>query len=107
MQSSLYVALSGQVALQKRLDTIANNIANVNTSGFRAEEASRLKDEFLATVSHELTSPLNSISGWARILRTGNLGKLKNKALCCTTGGFSRSGDGQSWPQPASFLPSP
>jgi flagellar basal-body rod protein FlgF len=38
MQSSLYVALSGQVALQKRLDTIANNIANMNTSGFRAEE---------------------------------------------------------------------
>jgi flagellar basal-body rod protein FlgF len=40
MQSSLYVALSGQVALQKRLDTIANNIANMNTSGFRAEEVS-------------------------------------------------------------------
>ena len=38
MQSSLYVALSGQVALQKRLETIANNIANVNTGGFRAEE---------------------------------------------------------------------
>ncbi len=40
MQSSLYVALSGQVALQRRLDTIANNIANMNTGGFRAEEVS-------------------------------------------------------------------
>lgn len=40
MQSSLYVALSGQVALQKRLDTIANNIANMNTAGYRAEEVS-------------------------------------------------------------------
>jgi flagellar basal-body rod protein FlgF len=40
MQSSLYVALSGQVALQKRLDTIANNIANANTGGYRAEEVS-------------------------------------------------------------------
>jgi flagellar basal-body rod protein FlgF len=40
MQSSLYVALSGQVALQKRLDTIANNIANMNTGGYRAEEVS-------------------------------------------------------------------
>ncbi len=40
MQSSLYVALSGQVALQKRLDTVANNIANMNTGGFRAEEVS-------------------------------------------------------------------
>lgn len=40
MQSSLYVALSGQVALQRRLDTIANNIANMNTGGYRAEEVS-------------------------------------------------------------------
>lgn len=38
MQSSLYVALSAQVALQKRMETLANNIANANTAGFRAEE---------------------------------------------------------------------
>lgn len=37
MQSSLYVSLSAQMALQKRLDTIAHNIANVSTPGFRAE----------------------------------------------------------------------
>ncbi|QFU17656.1 flagellar basal-body rod protein FlgF [Microvirga thermotolerans] len=38
MQSSLYVALSAQVALEKRLNTVANNIANINTGGYRAEE---------------------------------------------------------------------
>jgi flagellar basal-body rod protein FlgF len=37
MQSALYVGLSAQVALQKRLETIANNVANVNTAGFRAD----------------------------------------------------------------------
>lgn len=34
----------------------------------QAEEASRLKDEFLAVVSHELRSPLNAITGWASLL---------------------------------------
>lgn len=38
MQSALYVSLSAQVAMEKRLATIANNVANMNTGGFRADE---------------------------------------------------------------------
>ncbi|MBK1622026.1 flagellar basal-body rod protein FlgF [Afifella marina] len=38
MPTSTYVALSAQVALDRRLTTIANNVANMNTAGFRAEE---------------------------------------------------------------------
>jgi PAS domain S-box-containing protein len=39
----------------------------------QAEQANRLKDEFLATVSHELRSPLNSMLGWIRLLNTQEL----------------------------------
>jgi flagellar basal-body rod protein FlgF len=38
MQSSLYVALSGQLALHRRLETIARNVANASSAGFRAEQ---------------------------------------------------------------------
>jgi signal transduction histidine kinase/ActR/RegA family two-component response regulator len=37
----------------------------------QAEQASRLKDEFLSTLSHELRTPLNAIVGWTHLLRAG------------------------------------
>src|SRR5439155_25781538 len=39
----------------------------------QAESASRLKDEFIATVSHELRGPLNAMAGWVHVLGSGSL----------------------------------
>ncbi|MHC5672167.1 hybrid sensor histidine kinase/response regulator [Nostoc sp.] len=43
-----------------------------------AEAANRIKDEFLAVLSHELRSPLNPILGWAKLLQSR---KFDEKAL--------------------------
>src|SRR5262249_42968542 len=46
-------------------------LASERAAREKAEEASRSKDEFVGMISHEIRSPLNSILGWAQMLRTG------------------------------------
>ncbi|MBD2110075.1 response regulator [Nodosilinea sp. FACHB-13] len=49
-----------------------------------AERTNRLKDEFLAVLSHELRSPLNPILGWARLLRGGKLDPVRTAEALAT-----------------------
>jgi flagellar basal-body rod protein FlgF len=44
MENSVYVGLSKQIVLQRRLDIIANNIANSDTSGFKVESLQENED---------------------------------------------------------------
>jgi flagellar basal-body rod protein FlgF len=57
MQPSLYVSLSGQMALMRRLETVAHNVANTTTAGFRAEEV-----KFDQLISDRTDQPTSFVS---------------------------------------------
>lgn len=75
MQTSLPVALSAQLAMEKRLDTIANNLANTRTAGFRSEEV-----KFETYISNAAARPVAFTSEGASYIstRSGELTQTGN-----------------------------
>ena len=75
MENGLYVAVSAQMALERRLETIADNIANMNTVGFRATGVA-----FETEVAKAGQTRLNYVSPGPEYLsrRAGDLIKTDN-----------------------------
>ncbi len=83
MQPALYVALSGQMALMRRLETIAHNVANVTTAGFRAEEI-----KFDELLSQKTDSPTAFVSAGSTYIsrQAGEVVRTENPFDVAVTG---------------------
>lgn len=76
--------------LQSTCDQIAiaidrtNLVASIQQQAEQLQQASRIKDEFLAVLSHELRSPLNPILGWAKLLLDKKLDETRTRQALMT-----------------------
>jgi PAS domain S-box-containing protein len=73
-----------ETALRQSEDRLRLALKSEQTAREVAENANRIKDEFLAILSHELRSPLNPILGWASLLQTRQLDADKTARALAT-----------------------
>jgi len=111
IENAQLIGLSRQIALQRQLDVVANNIANLNTTGFKAEQI--LFEEYVMPVARHndfprLDQPLSYVQDWATIhdLSGGAIVQTGNELDVALNGeGFFavQTAGGERWTRAGSF----
>jgi flagellar basal-body rod protein FlgF len=111
IENAQLIGLSRQIALQRQMDVVANNIANLNTSGFKAEQI--LFEEYEMPVARDQTfpsldQPLSYVQDWATIhdLSGGAVTQTGNELDVALNGeGFFavETAAGERWTRAGSF----
>ncbi|WP_086470859.1 flagellar basal-body rod protein FlgF [Devosia lucknowensis] len=111
MENAQIIGLSRQIALQRQMDVVANNIANLNTSGFKAEQL--LFEEYVMPVARDqdfplLDQPLSYVQDWATVhdLSGGAIVQTGNELDVALNGdGFFavQTAGGERWTRSGSF----
>lgn len=65
-----FIAMATDITQRRLLETrLQRSLASERAARAEAELSNELKDQFLATLSHELRNPLGAILGWSRVLK--------------------------------------
>jgi len=85
IQNSQWIGTSTNVEAQKELEYERDRLLELERNAREAAERSnRIKDEFLAILSHELRSPLTPILGWTKLLKTPRFDETKTAQALAT-----------------------
>jgi PAS domain S-box-containing protein len=79
-QRTRFIGVMLDITEQRRADAERNDLLRRESMArLAAEDAARLKDQFLATLSHELRTPMSSVLGWLHLVRSGRLPPEKHE----------------------------
>lgn len=111
IENAQLISLSRQMALQRQMDVVANNMANINTSGFKAENI--LFEEYVMPVARNrdfqrLDQPLSYVQDWTTVhdLSAGAMVQTGNELDVALSGdGFFaiETPAGERWSKSGSF----